>query len=131
MEKLHWKIRIAVLWVYIAVATLTILSMMIFDPLIIEQIISGEIQTSDGVLIFLWISGSLTMAFLSLILKDSANRNANISIGMVFTCLNILGLISTIFIEQRPVHEILTEASKVIVAALIVWHGWKWPKQEA
>ena len=68
------------------------------------------------------------MAFLSMTLKGSANRWGNIILGVAFTFFNALGLVSTIFIEQRPVYEILTEASKVVVAAIIVWHGWKWPK---
>ena len=131
MENLALKVKLAVLWLFMAVATSTIFLMLLLDPFIIEQIISGEVPTSAGVLIFIWVVVSLTMAFLSLILEDLANRWANIILGIVFTGLNILGLSSTIFVEQRPVHEILTEASKVVVAALIAWYAWKWPKQEA
>ena len=31
----------------------------------------------------------------------------------------------------RPVNEILLEASKVAVSALIAWYSYKWPKEEA
>ena len=86
-------------------------------------------MTGGGALLFIWIVVPLSMAFLSMTLKDSANRWGNIILGIVFTCFNALGLVSTIFIEQRPVYEILTETSKVVVAALIVWHGRKWPRE--
>ena len=131
MENLAWKIRIAVLWVYKAVATSTIAIMMLFDPFNIEQIMSGVAMTDSGLVLFIWIIVPLSMAFLSMTLEDSANRWGNIILGIVFTGLNILGLSSTIFIEQRSVHEILTEASKVAVAALIARYAWKWTRKEA
>ena len=66
------------------------------------------------------------MAFLSLTLKDSMNRWANIIVGIVYTALNLISLI-----DALAVHGILMWVSGAVATALIVWYAWKWPKQEA
>ena len=70
----------------------------------------------------------LIMAFLSLTLKNPTNRWANIIVGIVFTGVQLFALIETL--AQPSAWTILMEISKVVVAALIVWYAWKWPKQE-
>jgi len=71
----------------------------------------------------------LAMAFLSLTLKDSINRWVNIIAGIVVTGLDIVGLIE--HLAQPSAYAILIWASKVVVAALIPWYAYKWPKKEA
>ena len=128
MERLTWKIRISVLWLFMAVAMSahSVLSFMERD--VVEQM--WEMQMGVGMLVFMalfWLV-PLIMAALSLTLKDSANRWANIVLGIVFTLLNIGHLVE--HLTPPVVHQILILASTVVVTALIAWYAWKWPKQE-
>jgi hypothetical protein len=69
------------------------------------------------------------MAFLSLTLKGSAIRWANIIVGLFYTGLQLFALVGNL--AQPSAWALLMEAAKVVAPALIVWYAWKWPKQEA
>ena len=105
-------------------------------PGVIEEIMAGELDgvpISEGYLLVLalfWLI-PFTMAFLSLTLKDSANRWANIIVGIAWAGLHILALIVKPLLIQGQLALAFMEVSRAVVAALIVWHAWKWPKQEA
>ena len=73
----------------------------------------------------------LAMAFLSLTLKDKANRWANIILGIVYAALSFVDPI-TFVAEQSAysAYEILIGIVMVVFAALIVWTAWK-SKQKA
>jgi hypothetical protein len=68
----------------------------------------------------------LVMAILSLALKDSINRWANIIVGIVVVILCLIG-----FAEYRAdAYAILILTTRIIVAASIIWLAYKWPKPE-
>ncbi|MFC1893227.1 hypothetical protein ACFLYR_04215 [Chloroflexota bacterium] len=133
------KVKIAVLWLFMAVAYSAHMALSIFEPGVIELITNGEIQLSEGDFIFstlfVWLI-PLTMAFLSVTLKDLANRRANIILGTVLTAVNIFHLLfeqlaqPSFHMAQPSIHQLLLNISTVVVAALIVWYAWRWPKQE-
>jgi len=129
MGILQWKIRISVLWIFMAVAMSAHSVLAFMEPGAMEQI--GEMQISAGVFLFMalfwWVP--LVMAVLSVTLKDLANRWTNIILGIVFTALNIFHLIE--HLADPSAHQILIIGSTVVVTALIFWHALKWPKQEA
>jgi len=129
MKILQWKIRISVLWIFMAVAMSAHGVLAFMGPGAMEQI--GEMQMGAGMLLFMalfwWVP--LVMAVLSVTLKDLANRWANIILGIVFTALNIFHLIE--HLTDPSAHQILIIGSTVVVTALIFWHALKWPKQEA
>jgi hypothetical protein len=68
------------------------------------------------------------MSFLSLTLKDKANRWANRSIGIFFVGYDLIFLI---LFWQSPAYEIFWSIVYLVFTALVVWYAWKWPKQEA
>jgi len=129
MKILQWKIRISVLWIFMAVAMSAHGVLAFMGPGAMEQI--GEMQMGAGMLLFMalfwWVP--LVMAVLSVTLKDLANRWANMILGIVFTALNIFHLIE--HLANPSAHQILIIGSTVVVTALIFWHALKWPKQEA
>lgn len=129
MEILRWKIRISVLWIFMAVAMSAHSVLAFMEPGAMEQI--GEMQISAGMFLFMalfwWVP--LVMAVLSVTLKDLANRWTNMILGIVFTALNIFHLIE--HLADPSAHQILIIASTVVVTALIFWYALKWPKQEA
>jgi hypothetical protein len=129
MERLTWKTRISVLWLFMAVAMSAHSALAFMERAVVEQM--WEMQMGAGMLVFItlfWLV-PLIMAALSLILNDSASRWANIVLGIVFTLLNIGHLVEHLTTEPA-VHQILIVALTVVVAALITWYAWKWPKQE-
>jgi hypothetical protein len=71
------------------------------------------------------------MSFLSLTLKDKANRWANIIIGIFFVAFDLVFLGLALFLWQDPAYEIVWGIVYLVFTALVVWYAWKWPKQEA
>ena len=129
MEILTWKIRISVLWIFMAVAMSAHSVLYLMGPGAIEEI--EGMHLSAGMFFFMaifwWVP--LVMAVLSLTLKDPANRWANFVLGIVFTILNIVHLI-TEQLAQPSAHQILIIGSTVVVTGLIAWFAWRWPKQQ-
>jgi len=128
MKILQWKVRISVLWIFMAVAMSAHGVLAFMEPGAMEQI--GEMQMSAGMFLFMalfwWVP--LVMAVLSVTLKDLANRWTNMILGIVFTALNIFHLIE--HLADPSAHQILIIGSTVVVTALIFWHALRWPKQE-
>jgi len=72
----------------------------------------------------------LVMAVLSLTLKDSVNRWANIIAGIVFTAFNIFSSFDALALDLSVfAYMHLIDISMVVATALIVWYAWKWPKK--
>jgi hypothetical protein len=129
-----WRIKISVLWLVIDVAYLADLILAIMEPGTIAQLMTGEMGgTKTGpellLLVAILLLAPLLMAFLSLTLKNSATRWANIIVGIVYVGLWIIALIGPS--AQHPVaYSILITLSKLVASALIVWYAWK-SKQKA
>jgi len=107
--------------------------LMLMEPGVIEQIMAGEIegmQIGPEILLLFAIIllVPLVMAFLSLTLKNSTNRWANIILGIVFAGLELFELVE--LLAYPSAHLILMTLSKVVAPALIVWYAWK-SKQKA
>ena len=139
MEILRWKTRIAVLWLFLPVATLAHGLLMAWEPGGLERMIADMEAKGAGGLLFEALFGlvPLWLAFLAMTLKDSYNRWVNFALGIIFTIINIFHFFScgVPLGEGGPVagptaHHILLVGSTVVVTALIAWYAWKWPKQE-
>ncbi|UCE15343.1 MAG: hypothetical protein JSV12_05550 [Candidatus Bathyarchaeota archaeon] len=128
-----WKIKIAVLWLIYTAVGLGAGFYMLWEQGVIEQIIAGEIAgakiTPEMMIInAIMLLVPLVMAFLSLTLKDSINRWANIIVS-IFS----IGFILVSFAaspESPAAYAILLYLSMIVAAVLIVWYAWK-SKQEA
>lgn len=134
IENLTLKIRLAILWLFMAVAMYRCTGF--WDVGFIEQFLSRFAAVTEferAVRLFviaLWWLIPLTMAFLSVTLKDTANRWSNLILGIVFTGLNIYHLIQHLAMGPSA-HAILIVGSTIVVTALIAWYAWKWPKPKA
>jgi hypothetical protein len=80
-----------------------------------------------------WVLGSAVlmaipsvMVFLSLALKAKVNRWANIGVGIVYVA--VLG--AFLFIADISADYLFYSVVEAVLIALIVWHAWKWPKEE-
>jgi hypothetical protein len=88
---------------------------------------SGEVMSPE----ILWVISAITMivpgamVFLSLTLKNKANRWANIILGIFYTGYNLIGL------PQYPsTYDKFLIIVGIVFTALIVWYALKWPKLE-
>jgi len=124
-----------VLWLIYGGASLASAILGIFEQGMIEQIIAGEVEgmqlIPELLLVFaITLLVPLIMAFLSLTLKDSTNRWANIIVGIVFAGLGLLGPIDYLA-RQSAYIAYVTVIGIVgfVAAALIVWYAWKSKKE--
>ncbi len=129
MEGLAFKIRLAVLWLFWIVAFLALMMMAFFETGTIEQIIAGEFAGLQITSELMFVTAilmlvPLVMAFLSVTLKDKANRWANMVIGIAYTGICLFDLIGGLAVP--PAYTLLMQTSLIIVPALIVWHAYKW-----
>jgi len=125
------KIKIAMLWLFYTVAFSFNLTLIVYQPGNIEQINMGEIYgmqfTPEALLVTaIELLVPLVMAFLTLTLKDSINRWANIILGIVYTVLVLLSFGGELTLPNPPAYSILMDISMVVATALIVWYAWKW-----
>jgi hypothetical protein len=135
MELLRWKTRIALLWLIEAVGMSVWMFLFFLDTGVIEGIITGEFYmgkiTEGGML---WMSAfwyiPFVMAWLSMTLKDSANRWTNFILGILFAINMVFGFVIN-SIGGRPVFLLVNYIVGLAAAILIAWHAWKWPKQLA
>jgi len=131
MEELVWKIRISILWLIMGAGLSGAMILQMFVPGFINDIIAGEIEgmeISTGMLIvfsLFWIV-FLTMAFLTLVLKDKTNRYANAILGIFFIIFMIYDLSSSLSGQEFSGSNLL-QVFGMIFAFLIFWHAWKWP----
>ncbi len=131
------KIKISVLWILHSLAGLFMGVVMLLEPDVLQGIMDGEIlgmQIAPEILFIVSIEFLVPffMAFLSLTLKGSINRWANIILGAVFTVIGLASLGETVAKSSAySVYASLVWLSIVVVTALVVWYAWKWPKQES
>jgi len=127
------RIILSGLWVARVLSGLQGDSTRLHDPVALNELLSGttEIPVTDSMLLVLSIIMAIpiVMSFLSLILKDVANRRANLSAGIFFVAWELFFLISVY--SQDASYELFWGFAYLIFASLVVWNAWKWPKQEA
>ena len=131
MENLALKIRLAVLWLFVAVTMSANTILYFIVPGVIDEIRTGEVvglQAEPGLLLIMaimyyWVP--LVMAVLSLTSKDKVNRSASIILGIFYAAFILFELIMNITTVAYP-YVILMDISAIVVAALIAWYAWKW-----
>jgi len=125
------KIKLAVLWLFVAISLGALVIMIYMVPGTLEDIMAGEfldMPLDEGTLLimaltYFWIP--LVMAVSSLILEDKVNRWANIVVGAFYVAFILLELImnlTTIMVA----YGVLMDVSVIVASILIVWFAWKW-----
>jgi len=123
-----WKIKVSVLWLIIDIAYITDFTLGFMYPGALQNIIAtgqilGTTVTPELLFVFaLTILVPLLMAFLSLSMKNPANRWANIIAGAVYVVLWVLALIENSM--QLPAFSIMITLLKLVASAAIVWYAW-------
>ena len=131
-----WKIKIAGLWIVYEFGGVWLPMLELYLPGFIEEIMSGEMRGSPitpEILLMLAILMLIApvMAFLSLALKNTINRWANIILGIIFAGFALVFPIE--YLAEQSAYSafvILIGIVQVAATALIVWYAWK-SKQKA
>jgi hypothetical protein len=130
--KINVKIKLSALWAAVMFLYVYADIKAFFRPGIIEGLIvgkAGEFQITQGFLLVSAIIMAIpsTMIFLSLSLKATANRWANIILGIAYTGI-ILG---TLLMGGAWAYYIFYGTIEIMLTGLIACYALKWPKQEA
>ncbi len=128
-EMVNMKVKLSMLWLFGEVILLTFLVLEFMEQGVMEGIIAGNMRglpLGSGTLLFYAVSLliPLVMAFLSLTMKDSMNRWANIIVGIVYTGLYLMDLVAHLAVPYA--YAILMGIASVVAQLLIVWYAWKW-----
>ena len=131
---LAWKLRIAVLWIFVSVVNVSLMIMLMFEAGTIRDLIAGEWLGADArsagiqVLLAFNLLAPMAMAFLTLALDDVVSRRTNVVVGTltaVYAVLNLFGLLGGSFGAGVAFSYVVGS----LVVLLIVWHAWKWPRR--
>jgi uncharacterized membrane protein len=128
------KMKLALLWLVFFCAMIVTPTLELYLPGYIEDIIAGESggeQITAELILLLAIIMLIppVMAALSIILKDKANRWANIILGIVFVGLSLMSPVEYLMAPSaHAAYLILVSIVEIVIAVLIVWYAWKWQK---
>ena len=134
-----WKIKVSVLWLFIAVTRVANMMLYFLIPGVIDKIRSGEVlgfnmlQVGTEILLimaitYFWVP--LVMAVLSLTLKDKANHWVNVILGIFYVGVILFELTVTIttvvepYVTRRPFLALM-DIPALVAPVLIVWYAWK------
>jgi hypothetical protein len=129
---LTWKLRITILWIFVAICQTAATTLLLFEPGVIHDMMAGKVLGADihsaGVQIdaaLFWLA-PMALAYLTLVLKDTASRRTNTVAGAVTAVTGISALIGQPAGTSAGENFVLVVVS--LVALLIVWHARKWPR---
>jgi hypothetical protein len=130
MGDLALKTRLAVLWLFVAVAMSANTLLYLIVPGVIDEVRSGTVvgmQAGHGLLLtmaimYYWLP--LVMAVVSLTLKDKVSRWASIILGAFYVVFVSFELFMNVTTVAYP-YVILMDSSAIVVAALIAYYAWK------
>jgi hypothetical protein len=128
--KIGVKIKLSALWAALMFCFVYGDIYSFHRPGLIAEIIAGKMgpfPVTQGSLLgaALYMAIPAVMVFLSLALKPKVNRWANIILGVFYLVTNSIS-----FLTDSWAYFIVLGVVEVVLTALIVWHAWKWPKQE-
>jgi hypothetical protein len=101
-----------------------------FNPGQIEEVMAGEISGIEITQVFLfvvslYIAIASMMVFLSLVLRPTVNRWANI----VLPSLYVVSIVASAIGETSAYYWFLSLAESALLV-LIIWYAWTWPTRE-
>ena len=124
---LDMKVKLSTLWIVVMFNIVYADILSLFIPGVHEELaefVGGTPITLVMLVGAITLQVPIAMIFFSRVLKYRANRWANIIAGAI-TIVLVIGGGST-----NP-HYIFIATIAVVSLLAIIWHAWKWPKQEA
>ena len=128
--RINVKMKLAALWVAMMLLYIYADILSLFRPGQIDEMIKGLMgpfpvtQRSLLVASILMIIPAV-MVFLSLTLKPKIDRWVNITLGVIYTVVNISNLIA-----ETWAYYLFFGVIEIVITLLIVCYAWKWPNPE-
>ncbi|MBX3001687.1 MAG: hypothetical protein KF893_24400 [Caldilineaceae bacterium] len=127
--KIHVQIKIAALWVVLMFLYIYADILSLYRPGQVEEMIAGRmgpLPVTQGSLFTASILMMIpaTMAFLSLALKPTVGRWANMILGVLYTAVNLGNLIG-----ETWAFYILFGVVEIAITLLIAAFAWTWRKE--
>jgi hypothetical protein len=136
MELLRCQARLSVLWVIMAVGTVSAMFLSLLMPGVIGGIMAGEMEGMEltegmmGIYALFFII-PIALAIVSLTLKGSANRWLNFIFGIIWVIWFIVEIFGhAIGGEAASIAVWLMIITGIVVSACIVYFAWNMPKQQ-
>ena len=133
MKILTLRIRIIVLWIFMAASIIAEVALYLYEKGQIEKMISGEAGNSSRD-ILIWTCRWLipfVLAFLTVSLSNKACRMTNLVLGAIFIVFNIFQFVMRLALGQYlPPFLIVIILSSIIASVLILWYAIRWPRYE-
>ena len=128
--KINVRMKLSALWAALMLLYIYADHFSLFRTGQIEEMISGRIGpfpvTQGSLLAFsILMMIPAVMVFLSLALKPTVSRWANIILGVLYTFVNISNLIG-----ETWVYYMVFGVVEIVLTFLIVWYAWKWRNPE-
>jgi hypothetical protein len=136
MELLRCQARLSVLWVIMAVGTVSAMFLSLLMPGVIQGIMAGEMEgweLTEGMMgiYALFFIIPIALAIVSLTLKGSTNRWLNFIFGIIWVIWFIVEIFGhAIGGEAASIAVWLMIIAGIAVSACIVYFAWKLPKQQ-
>ena len=132
-SKLDVRIILSALWAARMLSGLQGDSTRLHDPVALKELVAGTsaVPVTERLLLAMSMIFvvPILMSFLSLTLKNKANRRANLSIGIFFVAFDLVFLGLTLFLWSFSAYETFWSVIYVVFTGLVVWYAWKWPTQ--
>ena len=130
---LTWKLRISVLWIFLAICQSANMALLMLGPGVLHGLMAGQLwgynTHSAAVQIniaVLWLIPA-AMAYLALVLNAAASRWTN----AVVAAISALFALSTLISQPAGISAGVNFVAIVgiLVALLIIRHAWKGPRE--
>ena len=133
MKILTLRIRILVLWIFMAASITAEVAIYVYERGQVEKLLSGEASNTSGD-ILIWTCRWLipfVLAFLTVSLSNKACRMTNLVLGAIFVVFNIFQFVMRLALGQYlPPFLIIIILSSIVASVLILWYAIRWPKYE-
>jgi hypothetical protein len=130
--KINVKIKLAALWASVMFCYIYGDYFNLYPPGHVESFLKGKTMLDSPIKLFaasILMTIPSVMIFLSVILKPTLNKWLNIVIGIIFTA--IMGLIAVVSTGEWSTFYIYLAIVEMIITSLVVWHAWRWPKNQS
>jgi hypothetical protein len=128
--KISVQMKLSALWAAMMLLYIYADILSLFRPGQVEEMIEGLMGPFPVTQVSLEVASILmiipaVMVFLSLTLKPKVNRWANITLGLLYTIVNMSNLIG-----ETWAYYISFGTVEIVLTLLIVWYAWKWSNPE-
>jgi hypothetical protein len=130
--KIPVKMKLSALWAVFMFLYVYDVLLALFEPGKIEELITGSIDGVAFTPTVLFASAIIitipsVMVFLSLIVKPTVNRWANILLGIAYTGIGLANALSS---PELGAYLIVFYSVEGVLSLLIAWYAWRWPTAE-